>query len=390
MLAAIPVVLIFLRFRGPYRLSLGKSILLLSMFIVWLIPSLFYEHPHWSALKVFAFGLYGLAGYSAARGYLLVSAGHTWQKYWPIIGSIFVGSCVLSAYLAFGTLLPRVDIAASDQFIHQVLYGEAFSDPEAAKGIRHTMAVAASLVFPLALWTKQSRTTFNLVSFSVASYVIFYSFSRSAWLVALCIALVIARLASRDIPRKLSRMYLLGTLGVVTVGTFALVFPDQSAWIQGIISDRISDNRSLDQRSDAVSVTLSSLGLREFLFGYDQLSHGSPHNFVLDAMRQFGIIGALAASIVALYAIKVFWAGLFSGRYMQLVAAAFVAPGMVRMFTVGDGLLHQAELFGLFVALLMPQYSEKDAPVVSAAKRAERAPTRRARGIAWQETGRKF
>ena len=128
------------------------------------------------------------------------------------------------------------------------------------------------------------------------------------------------------------------------------MFPDKFIWLGNILGDRLADSDSADGRLWILSHVFTDTSFSEYIFGYNREFQPSPHNMILDALMQTGVLGALAALFFVGYALRVYFRGLFLGGYENIVAAAFVAPALVRMFTAGSGMLHLTELFGLCVA----------------------------------------
>jgi hypothetical protein len=77
---------------------------------------------------------------------------------------------------------------------------------------------------------------------------------------------------------------------------------------------------------------------------------------IFDALLQSGFLGALGAVYITVYAAKVYLKGMSSGDYRNIVAAAFVAPALVRIFTAGSGMLHITDLTGICIAVNLGWY----------------------------------
>ena len=204
-LAALPVVLYFL-WKSKFSLNpvnLRVTAILLLIYIVWTLPIFYHTHPHWQMGKLVSLGAYVLIAYFVARLYLLVSLDRRWRIYWPIAGIAFLISCAMSYYYAYGTLIPDTNLATSRDFIHRALYGQGiFSDPEAAKGIRHTIAIVPTLLLAMVVQNSRHASKFNIAIYTFAVYLVLFSFSRSAWLVTFLISLLALRYAFKNISKN--------------------------------------------------------------------------------------------------------------------------------------------------------------------------------------------
>lgn len=356
---AIPLVAIFIiRCRYKFRpVNLRLVALLALIYFIWFIPVIYHQNPHWSVGKLVSLGVYFLIAYIAARVYLAATLNEYWRFFWPAIMVLSLVSSAISYYLAFGTLLPNTQIQSSSSFIHSTLYSsELFSDPEAAKGIRHTMAMVPVFIMALALHNRGDYPRINLLAAIFALYLVLFSFSRSAWLAAFLIALLFVRQIFKNLSRNFIAVVAALLVVSVALPVLALVFPDQFSWVWNILGDRLADEKSTQGRLWMVGQILTDSTLAEFLLGYDRVSQGSPHNTIFDALLQSGILGAIGASIITVYAFSTYFKGLFKGEYWLLTAAAFVAPALVRLFTAGSGMLHLADLTGLCLALNLGWY----------------------------------
>jgi O-antigen ligase len=146
------------------------------------------------------------------------------------------------------------------------------------------------------------------------------------------------------------KIYVLGMSSVIIVTILLVLFPNEFSWVGNILGDRITDDSSIGGRLWAAAQVFSNSTITEFFFGYDRVVQHSPHNMILDAFMQSGLLGALGATFIAGYAIRVYFQGLSTGGHYEIAAAAFVTPALVRIFTAGSGMLHLSELFGLLVA----------------------------------------
>ncbi|NEX20807.1 hypothetical protein G3480_10865 [Thiorhodococcus mannitoliphagus] len=323
-----------------------------AIYFVWLLPLTYYENPHWDVAKLLGFGVHASIAFILARIYLLATLDSSWRFYWPIVAVLFLFSSVASFYYAFGTLVADSQIENSTDFIHRALYGEGvFSDPEAAKGIRHTMAIVPVLLLGMVFHNYDSRRLFAILVSLSCVYLIFFSFSRSAWLALLLLAFPIARylIASARDHFALAILSALAFVGGLVV--WSVLFPEQFSWVLSIVGDRVSDDRSTSGRIGIVIYLLSSMSFIELLIGYNHFDYGSPHNLVLDALIQSGVLGALSGAFLLLYVGKIYLGGLYRTTFDSTAAAVFVAPALVRMVTAGSGMLHLAELTGLFIAM---------------------------------------
>jgi len=311
--------------------------------------------------------VYTIIAYFSARLYLLLTLEREWPKYWPVISVLFLVSCGLSYYFAFGTLIPNTNISTSSGFIHSTLYGsEFFSDPEAAKGIRHTMAIVPTLLLAMLVHNKRYTPKLGIVIFLGAVYLVLFSFSRSAWLVAFLIIILIMRSSFKNFSKNIGMIYVSIMLATVALPVLAMLFPQQFSWVWGILEDRLADDKSAEGRLWMMGQIISGSSFSEYLFGYNRVTQGSPHNMIFDALLQSGLLGAVGAIVIAVYAIRVYFAGLIKGNHEAVLAAAFAAPALVRIFTAGSGMLHIADIMGLCIAANLGWYSvRKDKNVMA-------------------------
>lgn len=349
--------------------ALEKRALLvvLVVFVVWLSPVIYFDHPHWEAHKVISVFLYFFLAYSAARVYLSATEDGSWDVYWPIIGLTFLVSSLLCFYTAFGGLTPNMSIKDSSEFIYNELYANMFADAEEPRGggIRHTMALAPVLLMALVVHNKKTFPKLGTAIFLISIYLVLYSFSRSAWLSAFLVVLVSLRSVVSDFSKIFTRIIFTLIAGAVVLITLAMTYPEQFSWVFGILGDRLADDRSTEGRIWVIGYLFSDTTFSEFLLGYNRPFQTMPHNLILDAMMQAGVLGGIAALFVVIYAARIYFTGLMRGGVNNIVAAAFVAPALVRVFSAGSGMLHMTELFGLSVAMIIRWESKKRSPGVS-------------------------
>lgn len=355
-IAAIPLVPFYI-WKAKINMT-GKNIqlllFLLLVFFIWFIPSYFREYPHWSSVKVLSIYVYAIFAYCAAQAYLMLSVYKKWKYLWPIVVLVFIASIALSYNLAFGTLIPDMKIKTSDSFIHSSLYGQMDE-----KGIRHTMAIIPVILLAMVVHNKTVFSKLNLIIVLFSLYLILYSFSRAAWLAAFLIVLLYVKLIIKDLQRSFIKYFMLGSGAIISIVILMMSYPAIFNWAWNIISDRVTDDRSTGGRLSIMSQVFSDMGFEELLFGYDRYAYYSPHNMMLDAFMQSGFLGLSCAMILVFYTARIYLRGLFKGGYENIIAATFVAPAFVRMFSAGSGMLHLAELFGLFIAVNIKTYINK-------------------------------
>lgn len=354
-LGAIPLIIYYLWKKNKSKIK-NKSrtkemFLVLFIFIVWISPTFYNEHPHWSFNQVFSVLVYAIVAYYAALGYVMVTEEDSWKKLWPIAGLFFLISCIASFYVAFGSLIPDTSITTSSGLIYNGLYANVFD--EGGKGIRHTMAIVVVLLLALVLHNHKSSSMINGILVFGALYLILYTLSRSAWLAAFMIGFLIIIANTRTLGRnfiKVSAGLLVSFLVMVII---SFTYPDKVSWVMSILGDRISDEQSAEGRLWVLSHIFLDTTLSEYISGYDRQWQEKPHNLVLDAMMQSGILGMIGALLVVIYTLILYMKGLLWSNQQNIIIAAFATPAFVRMFTAGSGMPHLVELFGLFVAMTL-------------------------------------
>ncbi len=356
--AAIPVIIYFL-WKSKFSLkpvNLRVIVILSCIYAIWTLPVVYNAYPHWQIGKLVSLGGHIVIAYFAARLYLLLSLDKKWGIYWPIASAAFLISCALSYYYAFGTLIPDTNITTSRDFIHGALYSQGeFSDPEAAKGIRHTMAIVPTLLLALVAHNSRHASKLNIAIYVAAVYLVLFSFSRSAWLVAFLISLLVFRYVFKHLSKNITIIVLFLFGVALALPILSMMFPQQFAWVWNILGDRIGDDKSTSGRLWILGEIFLNTSFAELLFGYNRVMP-SPHNLVFDALLQTGILGAIGAVIITIYAIRIYILGLHKGNYESIVAAAMVTPALVRIFTAGSGMLHIADLLGLCIAANLTWY----------------------------------
>ncbi len=334
-----------------YKLGSNKYIIFFIVtFLAWFLPSTLYDYPHWSIFKIVTVPVYLLISYYTAIAYINMSLGKKWKHYWPLIGLCFLFSCFLSYYYAFGTLVPNMNSQSSSDAIGNLNAGLFDPTVRGGKGIRHTMAIVPVLLLAMSLHNKKIFPMLNVLFIIFSIYLVFYTFSRSAWLAASLVVLLYSKVIILFAKRNILKLYIIFALGITILTVLILKYPNEATWFLNIFNDRISDDRSTDGRISVIWSVISNTSFEEYLFGMNSSWQYQPHNIMLDSLLQSGVFGMFCSIIIILFIMKIYFKGLIKTSGLYIVASAFVAPALVRLFTAGSGLLHVSELFGLCVA----------------------------------------
>ncbi len=369
--ASIPLVLFFFWKIGLKLKEINYTVVffLVFIFIVWMIPSFFYDNPHWSKAKVLSVFVYTILAYFSARVYIIVVNDKSWTKYWPYIGLLFLVSCAYSFYTVFGSLIPNTNITSSSGFIHQSLYGHMFdSSQKGGKGIRHTMAIVPTILLALSIHNRSISPKINTIILILVLYLVLYTFSRSAWLVTILMMILLLKLNVKELNKNAIKIVIMSFAGIVILMGVFIVFPDKLFWVGNILSDRVSDTQSTDGRLWILIHTFTDSTFSEYVMGNNDVFQQSPHNMMLDALMQSGLVGFFSAVIIFIYTANIYKLGLLKGSMQYVVPAAFATPALIRMLTAGSGMLHMVELFGLCVAANIIIKTDKDTEKISITK----------------------
>jgi hypothetical protein len=329
---------------------------------VWLTPAFFHEYPHWRIARVLSVGVYAAVGFFTARAYLLVRDQEGWRRYWPIVSLALLVSCALSFTVAFGSLMPNTDITSSRDFIHNELYAGAFSEEDSGKGLRHSMALVPVLLLALVAHNRAcTGNAHGLLVVAGSLYLVLYTFSRSAWLATAMVLLVVLRgLAHKHGGGVGKVLFFVGLAALAIISLLAVGFSEQLSWVASIVGDRLADTKSTGGRLWALGQVIGDTTLEEYLVGSNRPFQQKPHNLILDATMQAGVLGGLGALVIVGYTAGIYLKGLVRGGYVEVAAAALATPALVRMVSAGGGTLHVVELFGLWAAISMSQYASRE------------------------------
>ncbi len=354
-LGALPLILYFL-WKGGFRFEtkyIKYLAVLLAIFIIWYLPTVYNQFSHWKAPKLLSLAAYLFVAYFAARGYVFVTTQKNWKHYWPLAGLSLLAATTVSFYIAFGTLVPNTNVSSSTEFIHNTLYGSVFKDEEGdgGKGIRHTMALIPVMLLAFIVHNQKYYPKINVVIGLMSLYLVLYTFSRSAWLAAFLIVVLITRQLSLILGKQFVKIFFGGVFVVIGFIVLAFMYPDNFSWVLNILGDRITDDRSTSGRLWVLGHILTDTTVSEYIAGYNREFQTKPHNLMFDALMQSGLIGMFGAAIIVFYVARLYFRGLKTPTFEYVAIAAFVAPAFVRMFTAGSGMLHLVELFGICVAV---------------------------------------
>ncbi|MCQ8128668.1 O-antigen ligase family protein [Methylomonas rivi] len=356
--AAFPLIIFYLwkgnSSIGPVKIKV--LIFLFFSFLVLCLPSYLNNYHHWSIQKVFSLYIYGFLSYYAARTYLLLYPTRIWKNFWPFACLVLVFSTVVSFYLAFGTLIPNTKISSSEGFIHNSLYSGVFE--EGGKGLRHTMAIVPLIIVAMIFHNKSTPIYISMPAALICLYLVLYSFSRSAWLIFMIIIILAFKDVFKNFHKNLFKIMFVGFVCFIGFAVFVFLNPKLFDWALNLLSDRVSDDRSTSGRLWIIGHVFSDMSIGEYIFGYNRPQYYSPHNMMLDAFLQSGVFGLVVTFIFLVYVFKIFIRGFIKGGVENIQAAIFITPALIRMFTAGSGMLHLAELFGLFVAANMKSSDE--------------------------------
>ncbi|MBS3913412.1 MAG: hypothetical protein KG003_02845 [Bacteroidetes bacterium] len=174
--------------------------------------------------------------------------------------------------------------------------------------------------------------------------------------------MIIIILAFKDVfknfHKNLFKIMFVGFVCFIGFAVFVFLNPKLFDWALNLLSDRVSDDRSTSGRLWIIGHVFSDMSIVEYIFGYNRPQYYSPHNMMLDAFLQSGVFGLAVTFIFLVYVFKIFIRGFIKGGVENIQAAIFITPALIRMFTAGSGMLHLAELFGLFVAANMKSSDE--------------------------------
>lgn len=228
---------------------------------------------------------------------------------------------------------------------------------EAARtNTRHEIfaALLATLYLSWATARPDRRTRLVMIPTTIAvGALVAVSLSRSIWLAAVLVAL--AALLRVIIRQRLNPITALVGLAVACIGPFV------AADLWDLIQTRIfEETDSYETRLAAFDLSGPELVTRLLRGGPSQDASGaltSTHNMIADTAFRSGILAAFAAILLvlvfAVHTRRALARFLASGSVQELMAFGAGALVLVRCFTIGGGLLHQAEwfAFGLLIAM---------------------------------------
>jgi len=336
--------------------------ILISIFIycgLLFLPAFLYDYPHWSVFKVLSQLVYLVLAFYMAKLYYVVwiSMGEKWGMAWQLLVISTIVSLVVAFNTAFGSIVINPNVKNSSEFIFGNLYSGVFN--EGGKSVRHTMATVPVIVIVFSLLNFKYSPKLSAVAIVVLSYFAIYPFSRSAWLMLALILVLVGRIYLVLSAKNILRLLLFLTLVSLVLLLLVLFFPSTVSFFGSLFADRMSDSQSGEGRFLAVWLVLTQTSLEEFLLGYDRGVQPSPHNFVLDALMQAGVLGMMGAFVAFYLLVKFSCKAFLSGDSKDLVIAMLAIPAIVRSFTAGGG-LHIGELFGVFVLYVLSTAMRKN------------------------------
>lgn len=240
--------------------------------------------------------------------------------------------------------------------VFRAVFETSGGSEEARANTRHEIfaALLATLYVSWAISKPDRRSQIVLVSTTfVVGLLVLVSLSRSIWLAAV---LVMLAALTRAVARARFPFITIAA-GIVVVG----IGPFVAQPVYDLIEERIFENTdSYETRIEAFNVSGSDLISRLLRGGPSETASGaltSTHNMIADNALRAGIIAAFAAIVlVVVFAVhtgRAFRRYFQSGSMFELMTFGAGALVLVRAFTIGGGLLHQAEwfAFGLVIAV---------------------------------------
>lgn len=263
------------------------------------------------------------------------------------------------------------DVMERDLF-RPLFAGFGYSQSETVSQFRHEVFAGLLVALLVAAWARirapfESSAARFLYAASVAVGLtcIVLSLSRSVMLAAITWPVV-------EGVRVVVRGAITGRQAAMAVGALGGVAALMVMGSVALVLTRVaSDSASYDARTDLGQLALQDIRLHPWSGGryIDQIS---AHNYVVDAWLRGGVVMALlmavALCVVFACAVRTVRLGILGNADLVPVSAAF-ALVLVRMLTIGGGLLQPAEWVALAFALAVSRRE----PTLGAASSRERA-----------------
>ncbi len=285
----------------------------------------------------------------------------------------------INAVSVFGHAVASGDPSVIEtELFRPAFVGFGYSDAEAVSQLRHEVFAGLLVSLLVASWA-QHRIPFGRRSAVVVSQsalvlgalLIVLSLSRSVQLAAVSWALIAGlRVVLRG---PLTRRQLMSGAVIVVV----LVGVTASGFV-GVVVQRVTqDSTSYDQRGAKLGAALDVIGHYPWVGGrYDDVI--SSHNFVIDAWLRGGVVMAVLMMMVLLLVLRQLVDNLFvlawAPTWFVAATAAFVLP-LVRMFTIGAGLLTPPEWVSLGFAMAASAGYARELAAMRRARATKHAPT---------------
>lgn len=363
------------------RTALDSTAFLTSVmaagFAVWAAASLFHAVSLASVVKQYAY----LGGFVLIVAALIGFAESTSQSAMKILRwAGVVTTCTLLAGLLLALTINHVDavhvlataVTSGDpsvigaQLFRPAFAGFGYSDAEAVSQLRHEVFAGLLVSLLVASWAQQrvpfDRRAWRWLSQAavvVATLLIVLSLSRSVQLAALSWPLLAGL--------RLARVGRITRRQLATVGVGAMVMVGVTAsGFAGVIVQRITqDSSSYNERGAKLDAAVDTIGQYPWSGGhYDDAI--SSHNFVVDAWLRGGVVMAglmLAAMLFVIWRLADNVSVLARApAWLVPVTVAFVLP-LVRMFTIGAGLMTPPEWVSLAFAIAATTVYEREVRV---------------------------
>ncbi|MBA3293821.1 MAG: hypothetical protein H0T40_08815 [Geodermatophilaceae bacterium] len=310
--------------------------------------------------------VYGIAGLFVAGAVMTAMAHPAGRALLLWTGPVATSSFIVVFTIAGYSLGLDPIGAASQSLLHgnpdqmsatfRAVFATTSGLEEARSNTRHEIfaALLATLYVSWATARSQRLTHLILVPTTVVvAALVAVSLSRSIWLAA---GLVVLAAGLRVVIRqRLNPITAMLGLALVCVSPFV------ASDLYDLVEERIFENTdSYETRLEAFDITGDELISRLLRGGASQDAGGnltSTHNMIADTAFRSGILAAFAAIVLVLvffvHARRVLRRFLNTGSVHELMAFGAAALVLVRAFTIGGGLLHQAEwfAFGLVIAM---------------------------------------
>ena len=254
-----------------------------------------------------------------------------------------------------GTLVGAVRDGDADA-VQFALFREAFrsgaANVEINSNARHSITAVVLLAVYLTFLSRprsKNARSVRALGLALASLWVLLSISRASWLAAsVPIVLVTAR--------RSVRAWRSGRIG--QAGAILLVVLLVGVAAGGLVGDRLTTIQSYEGRLAGMDQALDALNSRVLFGGPDPgpLGFPNPHNMILATWLAGGIISAVGAVVISLFAARLVLRG--ATRYLQggassaadLSQAGLSAIALTRVFTSGGSTVHLSAWLALGAA----------------------------------------